>query len=334
MPGMRRLWILVLPLLLLGACGEREEAASGRPGEVLRSRTLSGLPVRIALHAEDGAAGRAAADEALTEIGRVLGLLDPRDPKSELNRIAGGATGEDVRVGRDVWDALGLALDLARRTRGAYDPTRGPLQALWEAHRARGELPAEGAIAVALTRVGWEKVLLTPPSQSARFAVAGMRLDLGLVGHGFAAQAGWSVLGGRGFRQCLVQVGATVVAGRAFPGTKGWRVPLEDGPVLLLHDAAAVATGSSKPVLDLEGQAYGENVDPVTNLGTTEPKRAVVIALDAPGAAAFAVALTVVPREMGMEQATLTQGVEAWIRLQDGTVAQTSGFAARVAPAE
>lgn len=327
--------LALLPLLVLlpwaAGCGGRPDAEGG-PGHVERRRSAHGLALRVVLHADDPAKGAQAAAAALDDAARLLALLDPADPHSELRRLADEAAGTGVAVSRDLWDALSLALDFARRTRGAYDPTRGPLQETWARAARAGRAPREAEILEARTRVGWDKVQLQPPTRSVRLLAADMRLDLGGLAPAFAAQQAWALLGQRGFPACRVDVGGYVVVGAPEPGHQAWTVRVPGGTALALRGGALAVAGDTATPWTLGGTSHARAVDPRTGLGLTTPLRATVVARDGPSAAAFAAALTVLPEAQGLKQASSTPGVEARLRRPDGSTVQTPGFAALLSP--
>jgi thiamine biosynthesis lipoprotein len=229
---------------------------------------------------------------------------------------------------------LGQALDLARRTRGACDPTVGPLVALWrEAVRTRA-LPAPADLEAARALVGWERVELHPPLRAVRLPAPGMRLDLGATGKGFAAQAAWAVLASRGFPRCLVDVGGDLLAGEPPPGRTGWRVLVEDGPVLSLAGRAVATSGPTRRFVEIGSVRYSHIVDPRTGVGLTHDVQVTVVAPLAATADAFATGLSVLGAEEGLALLEATPGIEARFASASGTVRTTPGFDALVAPGE
>ncbi len=167
-------------------------------------------------------------DEAVREareaIDRVAAKLDARDPNSALARLNreaphGYHSIEDV----DLYRAVQLALDYARASRGAFDPTVGRLGRLYE-----GGQPTAGELALALEDVGWEWVAVAREAHAIRFRRPGVELDLGGISKGYALH-----IAARGLAKSGSYAGLFVLGGNAYawstpPDGDGWAVPLAD----------------------------------------------------------------------------------------------------------
>ena len=321
-----------LPLvfvLVLAACGAESTASRSVPSSpfVRVSRPVMGTEAHVVLYARDPKAAFDAAQAALDEIQRLENVLSDYDPESELMRLCAAEHDEPVPVSRDLYDALSLALDFARRTGGVYDPTVGAYTHLWREARKTGARPSDEALAEARTRVGWQKVEMHPPTRSVRFTVKGLQLDLGGFGKGYAAQAAWAMLGIAGFPQCLVDVGGDIVVGAPPEGQEGWRVALEDGTAVRVHDCAIAGSGPGDRAIEIGDVRYGHILDPRTGVGITTGARSTVIAPDAASADVFATVLCILPVEAGIATAEGTSGVEARVKLTGQPEQTTSGFA-------
>src|SRR6185503_9506099 len=112
-----------------------------------------GLPVRLVLHAPDRNAAEAAARAAFRRIADLDRLMSDYRPDSELRAIERSRA--PVRVSAEMIAVLWRAVEIARATGGAFDPTVGPLVALWREARAAHRLPDPAAIESARSRVGW-----------------------------------------------------------------------------------------------------------------------------------------------------------------------------------
>lgn len=118
---------------------------------------------------------------ALRQTATLLAATPDTAPLAQLNRLAADAP-QPVRD-PELWRAIDLALEHARLTAGAFDPTLGPLVELH--HEAMGT-PVDAAVAATLQRVGWERVTRYPEAHALRFHVPGMRLDLSGFACGYA----------------------------------------------------------------------------------------------------------------------------------------------------
>jgi FAD:protein FMN transferase len=79
---------------------------------------------------------------------------------------------------------LERAIEIADATGGAFDPTVGPLVALWREARHSRRLPDASALDAAKRLVGWRLVELDRARPAVRLAREGVRLDLGGIAKG------------------------------------------------------------------------------------------------------------------------------------------------------
>src|SRR2546428_9765186 len=193
--------------------------ARGAPaGEVRRefAELHGGVAVRIELYAPDDAGARRAARAAYARIAELEDIRSDYRPESEVRRLA-ERPGSAVPVSEPLFTVLVRALQLARQSDGAFDPTVGPFVALWRRARRTGRLPTPVELDSAAQRVGWRKVRADSAARSIRLDSADMRLDLGGIAKGYILDQALLVLGRHGVRRALIQAGGDIVAGETPP---------------------------------------------------------------------------------------------------------------------
>ena len=267
------------------------------------SQVHMGVRVRIVVYTDPATAARATR-AAFARIAELDAALSDYRAGSEVNRLADRA-GESVPVSADLYAVLDLALRVGRASGGAFDPTVGPLSALWRAARESGAAPNPDGLARARALVGAEKVSLDSLARTVRLA-PGTRLDLGAVGKGYVLDQALARLQRAGVSRALIEAGGDIVVGDAPPGLPGWRidVPGATGEVARLAagltNAAVATSGDSEQFVVIDGIRYSHVVDPRTGLGLTNGLDATVIASDAALADALATAATVLGMEAGL----------------------------------
>ncbi|MEO6222920.1 MAG: FAD:protein FMN transferase, partial [Vicinamibacterales bacterium] len=187
------------------------------------SQVHMGMPVRIVLYAPNEEAAREAATSAFARITALDRAMSDYRPDSEVSEIARRAPAA-VPASPDVFRVVTRALEIARVTDGAFDPTVAPLVALWRDARVTGRLPARAALDNARALTGWRGVSLDAARQTIQLATPGMRLDLGGVAKGYILQAALQTLRGLGIRAAMLEAGGDIVAGDAPPSAAGWRI--------------------------------------------------------------------------------------------------------------
>ena len=275
-----------------------------------------GMEVRIAMEAPDEAAARRAGEAAFAAIAALDARLSDYRPDSDLRAIERAAP-HALQVHPDVFAVLSQAVDVARATHGAFDPTIAPVVVLWREARRSGRLPAPDRLAAARALVDWSRLHLEKTSGGffVRLPVAGMRLDLGGIAKGYILQRAMDTLRDHGITAALIDAGGDIVAGTPPRSSRGWvaqvgcDVGLAEhvGPAELerannattvsLANAALATSGATAQFVVIDGVRYSHVVDPSTGLGLTSHRTVHVRAPDGATADAWATALSVLTDE-------------------------------------
>jgi thiamine biosynthesis lipoprotein len=267
-----------------------------------------GTLVRIQLYAAGAGQANQGFRAAFDRIAQLDAALSDYKADSELNRLCRSAVGKPVRVSADLFRVLASALELADETGGAFDVTLGPVTLLWRQARQQHRLPAPDALREALQRSGYRKLHLDAAARTVTLDQEGMRLDLGGIAKGYAADAALAALAGLGIRRALVAASGDLAIGDPPPGPKGWSVGI-DSPdshaggfsrVLDLCGAAVSTSGDSSQNLEISGVRYSHIVDPATGMGLTRPIMVTVVARYGIDADAWSTALSVLGPERGI----------------------------------
>jgi thiamine biosynthesis lipoprotein len=283
-------WLLALSLSAV-ALGGRAEPDLRRYEAV---EPHMGTLVRITLYAPDEHNARSAFRAAFNRIRELDDILSDYRPDSELTRITQTAVGRAMPVSQDLFAVLAASQELAEATNGAFDITQGPVIRLWREARKSGRHPGAAILHEAANRSGFRKLQLDASRRSVSFDIAGMALDAGAIGKGYAASEAIEVLGALGIRSALVAVSGDLAFSDAPPGHRGWRISVvpdasTDGSVprvLELSNAAVSTSGSSEQHVDIGGRRYSHIVDPSTRSGVMDDITVTVVArngLDADG---------------------------------------------------
>jgi thiamine biosynthesis lipoprotein len=278
-------------------------------------------PLKIILYAPDEAAAERAAQAALDRIHQLNDILSDYDPESELRRLCDQAgTGEPVRVSEDLFRVLAAAQRWAEQTDGAFDMTVGPVVRLWRRARRTHQMPAPAAIEQARQLVGYQNVLLDPDRQTVLLKKAGMRLDPGGIGAGYAIDEALRVLHKHGLSRVLIDLGGDIRLGDPPPDQPGWRIgvpgldPKAPPKEFLLLSRCAIGTsGDAWQFVQLGGRRYSHIIDPKTGMPLTDRCSVTVVAPDGLTADVLGTAVSVLGPEKGMKLVDQTPGAAAWM---------------------
>jgi thiamine biosynthesis lipoprotein len=252
--------------------------------------------------------------EGVREVHRleeILSNFDPSSSVSKLNRQAGSGA---MSVAAELFEVLEIAKRFSDLTAGDFDVTVGPLMELWRDAGTLGRLPDQKLLQAALGRVGYEKLELYA-GREAQLRVAGMNIDLGGIGKGYAVDRAAAKLKAAGIRSALINFGgSSMLALGAPPAQRGWRIALQTPGgaalgVIELRDTALSTSGSMGKFWTIGGQRYGHMIDPKSGMPVLAPRTAMAVASSATAAEALtkplvlrgAAALPLIARFAGAE---------------------------------
>ncbi len=219
---------------------------------------------------------------AFDEVEAELSLFRPDSILARLN--AEGRVTLPVKRGPTECDPLrvvAFALEIARETNGAFDPTVNPLMRLWGFRKGAVlyDPPSEAALSNALGKVGYRHVgIVTNDDGTATVTLdqTGVELDLGGIAKGYAVDLAYDRLVAAGAEDFLIDLGGNIRAGGS-PRSDGspWRIGVRDpgdptktvGDPIALPGGYAVATsGSYERYVEIGGRRYSHIIDPRTGL--------------------------------------------------------------------
>lgn len=212
--------------------------------------------------------------------------------------------GQPCSVSRRLFDAVALALDVARRTGGLVDPTVGRALRLAGYDRTFVAVRARDGsfLAISHRSPGWESVKLDPERLEICIP-AGVELDLGATAKAAAADAAAAAVHQLTGSGALVSLGGDVaVAG--FGPPEGWPIRIADhhdaplaseGPVVAVRGGGLATSGVAARHWRVNGGQRHHIIDPRTGGSAITPWRTVSVAgatcIDANAASTAAVVL-------------------------------------------
>ncbi len=233
---------------------------------------------------------------------------------SEIEAVNASAGKGPVKVGEDAMAILSRDLVYSSLSAGAFDPSVGPLVKLWGIGGIRpkgseSELPGQGEIKAALSKVGWRDIGLDHGAGTAYLRRPGMALDLGSGSKGYAADLVVDLLRKGGVSSALIDLGGNIFVMGAKPDGKPWRVGLQNPDatrgtyvgVASLVDKTMVTSGIYERYFFNKGKRYHHILDtrtgyPVDN-GLTSVTIITAKSFDADG---LTTTLFAMGREKGM----------------------------------
>ena len=239
-----------------------------------------GVEARLLFYSTDEVTAERAATAAWERLDELDAILSDWRPDSELSRLSEAPVGTEVPVSGDLFSVLESAQLVADLSDGAFDVTAGPYSLLWREARAENRLPASSDLHAADEFVGQRLLRLLPDDPTGSptpgeprpgrvmLLKEGMRLDLGGVAKGYAAEQAVRALDAERCPRALVELGGDLAAGEPPPDRDAWETLAGCGPgrsarVRLRHQSLAVS-GDTAQALVIDGVHHSHVVDPRT----------------------------------------------------------------------
>jgi thiamine biosynthesis lipoprotein len=191
---------------------------------------------------------------------------------SELSRLNRAAADGSVVVERNLFNLLQQAIQISQATDGAFDPTLGPLLALWRSCRKENRIPTDEEIGRCRQIVGVDHVQADDSDRSLSFDAVGVELDLGGIGKGYALDRMAAELQSHDAGDFLLHGGySSIFAAGEHNNTGGWPVGIGNPlftekrmGTVLLKEKAMSTSGSNIQYFRVGGRRYGHILDPQT----------------------------------------------------------------------
>ncbi len=289
--------------------------------------TLFNTVTTVVGHAEDEAAFEALVQPLHDELQyyhRLFDIYHTYDGINNLKVVNDRAGSEPVVVDTAILDLLEDAKAYYTATGGAFNPAMGAVLSLWHEARTDGlndpahaYVPSIDALRAAAEHCDPADILLDRTASTVFFADPALKLDVGAIAKGWAAQRVCE----RAPRGLLFSVGGNVCA----TGPKGdaeapWGVGIQkpdgsDGYVHVLNitQGCVVTSGDYQRYYVVDGKMYHHIIDPTTLFPATRYRSVTVVCDDSGLADVLSTALFVLDRTQG--QALLDRyGAQAmWI---------------------
>lgn len=303
---------------------------------VKRSQMLMGTLVWVSAVAPTESEAQKAATVGLQEIRRLEEILSTWIPESELSRVNAGAGRTAVEVSPETIEVLEHSIEMARLTEGGLNIAIGPAVEAWNVSR-EGRIPSQAELDAVRPFLHLENLQLDKASHTVFLRKPGMRVDIGGIGKGYAADLAADVMKHAGATAGVVAISGDIKTfGRMPDGERfvfGIEHPRKEGALLgrlELEDEAVSTAGDYQRYFMKDGVRYHHILDPRTLQPARACQSVTVVAKDGVLADGLDTGIFVMGPEKGMALIESLDGVEGVIVGGEGEVYISSGLKGRL----
>ena len=280
---------------------------------------------------------RTYADLTETEMRRyhmVFDMYYPYDGVANLYHVNQNAAAGPVKAEPVLLDLLLQIKKWHEQYGDMTNPAMGTVLSLWHDAREGGvSLPDHDALLEAAKHTDFSKVIIDEQAGTIFFEDPMIRLDLGAVAKGYAAQLTANAIRDAGLDSFILNAGGNVICGDApLDGRTHWTVGIEDVDgvtsrhLIGLTNLSIVTSGDYHRYYEVDGERYHHLIDPST-LYPAKHMRAVSIIHPESGLSDFlSTTAFVLPYEQSRALIESIPGAEAVWLLADGSEYWTDGF--------
>ena len=268
----------------------------------------------------------------LDEVEIIDKLMSTYRDDSELMMLSSLKAGESRLLSEDVAQVLGLSLDIAKLSGGAFDPTVAPLVRYFGFSKdpnreiSISEAKADPSWQNIDSKIGYQKIELKDRNYTP--SVDGLELDLSAVAKGYAVDRVAQRLLSKGEKNLLVEIGGEIVVHGNKGGGQAFRVGIEMpsdsveknvGKVIELKNQAVATSGDYRNFYERDGKRLSHTIDPRSKLPIDHQLAEVsVVASNCAEADAWATTLMVLGESEGFRLAS-EQKLSAMFIIREAT---------------
>jgi FAD:protein FMN transferase len=326
--------ICTLVLIMLGGCAELSRSSPSVIAK--RAQMHMGTLVTVTAVASDTHMSDRAVQAAFDEIKRLEQLLSTWRSDSELSQVNAEAGRRPVKVSRETFEVVSRSLEMARLTHGGFNIALGPAIEAWSVTE-RQQIPDDQTLGQLKLLIDWTSIQIDQKTQTIYLPYMGMRLDVGGVGKGYAADRAVEVMKRAGATGGVVALSGDIKAFGVLPERTGFPVgirhPREEGTligIIDLQDEAISTAGDYERFFEREGVRYHHILDPHSLQPARGCQSVTVIAKEGMMADGLDTGIFVLGPENGMALVERLPDVEAIIVDANGTLLVSSGLRDRL----
>lgn len=319
---------------VLTGCGSIHSVES--PVVVKRTQMHMGTLVSITTVAPSQEIAQASIEAGFREIKRLEQLFSTWIPTSELSQVNAAAGREPVVVGPETLELVSRSLEMARLTEGGFNIAVGPAVEAWSVTE-RERIPTREELQSLRLLVDWTMINIDSQARTIFLPKPGMRIDVGGIGKGYAADRAVDVMRKMGAKGGVVALSGDIKTFGDLPGMQGFPVgirhPRQEGALIAtvdLKNEAISTAGDYERYFEREGVRYHHILDPKSLQPARQCQSVTVIAAEGTVADGLDTGIFVLGPEKGMALVEQLPDVEAIIIDDLGHIAVSSGLRSRL----
>jgi thiamine biosynthesis lipoprotein len=274
----------LLTAIFLSGCQKSSSDTSIKP--LSKTNFLLGTVIEISIYDRND---EAVLDKAFKRIGEIEKKMTINNTEtSEIISLNNASGKNEVKLSPDTFFVVEKGREYSEKSRGIFDITIGPVVKLWNIGTEYAAVPEKSKLEEAVRLVGYKKLSLNKENHTAMLEEPGMKVDLGAIAKGYAADEAARILRENGVEHAIINLGGNIMTIGGNPKGDPWKIGIQDpfNPrgdflgVVHVRDKTVVTSGTYERYFEENGRIYHHILDPFTGYPVENNLRSVSIVAD------------------------------------------------------
>ena len=191
---------------------------------------------------------------------------------SEISKINDNAGIDYVRVSDDTFKVIKEAIDFSKASNDTFDISIGPIIDLWSIGTDNAKLPSNKEISNKLSLVNYKNILFDDKNKSIKLVNKNMKIDLGGIAKGYAADKIYAYLKEENLESALINLGGNIYALGIKSNNQPFSIGIQDPTKargnsignIKISNKSVVTSGIYERYLEVNDKIYHHMLDPHT----------------------------------------------------------------------
>ncbi len=264
---MKKMWALItlfcLLASLLSGCNKAEDSTTSITDTQFKFNTIMTITIY-------GYTDQNIFKEVWSKFDEMEKSFSANIDESDVTRFNNSKSTAPIEMPRDILNMLDKALPYSKKTEGKFDPTIEPIVRLWGISTDTPRVPKQSELDTALAHVGYEHLKLDLINGTLQKDDPDVRIDLGAIAKGYAADQIASLLKSKGIDRAILNLGGNIFALGSKTSQTPWNVGVQDpmepsGEVLAtikVTNKSVVTSGTYERYFEQDGKRYHHILSP------------------------------------------------------------------------
>lgn len=195
--------------------------------------------------------------------------MSAQQQNTEVDSINNNAGIKPIEVSYETFNVIESAIKYSEKTNGIFDPSIGSISSLWQIGTENAKVPSDEEIKENIKFVNYKNIIIDKNKKSVFLKEKGMRLDLGAIAKGYAADLIADMLNENNISSAIINLGGNVfVVGNksGSPFKIGIQAPYEERSTSIGYiegeDTSVVTSGIYERYIKENDKIYHHMLNP------------------------------------------------------------------------